>query len=70
MYRYTARVALYGDPGPVCAWGLAQPLDRDSGNELGELPEIVLIAGDYKVAAERRGGDDGPVDRTGPSSAG
>ena len=48
---------------------LAQTLDDDSGNELGELPEIVIIPADYKVATEGRRGDDGRVDRVGPSSA-
>src|SRR6185369_1857117 len=48
----------------------AQTLDCNAGNELCELSEIVLIASDDEVAAERRGGDDGGVDRVGPTSAG
>ena len=41
----------------------AQALDGDSGNELGKLSEIVLIASDDEVATERRRGDYDRVDR-------
>lgn len=54
------------DDGPVFAGACprsAQTLDGDSGNELGELPESVLIAGDDKVATERRRGDDSRFDQ-------
>src|SRR6478752_4267990 len=43
----------------------AQALDGDSGSELRKLSEIVLIAGDDEVAAERGRGDDCCVDRVG-----
>jgi len=47
----------------------AQTLYRDPGDELCELAEIMLVASDDEVASERRRGDDGRVDRVGPSSA-
>lgn len=42
-----------------------QALDGDAGNELSELSEVVLVAGDNEVATKLGRGDYGGVDRVG-----